>query len=447
MDDAAVVTKDHGAEMTMTQFAGWMQSAFGTLTLHSALQQAAFLLCCDVIAQDMAKATLRLRERLANGTSRIVMPTEHPVAGLLALEPNTRHTWPEFVEMMGLWGCFTSNAFAIVLRNRVGEPQELIPLQTSRIFERVEGRDVFYDVTASTEQERALLGASMLKVPERDMIHVRSRMIDGMDGYSTMVAGRSTLEAGEAVEDFRKQLFEENGQVRGVFRRDKEGVLDELAFQRLRSQFRVVMQRFAAMTDPIVLEDGLEFQPISSNPAEMELTKQFESQINATCRLLRVPPHKVFHAGNAKYDNLETQEKMYIGDTMVPVCRRFEHRYGKILLNTKDRLRFFFEHDREEMTLKDTKLETERIIRAVERGLIEIDEARAKLGWNPLPNKSGQTRMIPVNMTLVDQNNEVVLGASAQQAGEAEAAATEDQEADDAKATEAKSLLRLVASN
>lgn len=401
-------------EMSMSDFVQWTNNVFGSMTLTQALQQVAFLLCCDVIAQDMAKATLQLREHLKDGTTRIVHPEEHPVAAMLAIEPNERHTWIEFVEMMGLWGCYTSNAYAVIFRDRFGEPQRLVPLQTMRALPLVEGRDVFYQVTAGSMAEQALLGAASMRVPERDMIHVRARMTDGIEGLSTMTVGKETFETGKAIDEYRERLFSEDGQTRGVFWRDNMDPLPELAFQRLRMQFRELMSRFSKVMEPIVLEGGLKFQAISSNPDEMELTKQFEAQINATCRLLRVPPHKVFHLSNEKYSNLETQEKMYLGDTLVPVVSRYEQRYAKVLLSRKDRMRFLFQHNREEMVLKDTKLETEKWTAALARGACTFDEYRAGLfGQNPLPNGQGKMRMIPVNMNVVDESGAVVIGGTA----------------------------------
>ncbi|AZO29416.1 phage portal protein [Mesorhizobium sp. M1B.F.Ca.ET.045.04.1.1] len=407
-----LIVKDHGTEMTMAEFASWLGENIGSASVQNALKQAAFMLCCDVIAQDIAKSTLRLRERMKNGTSRVVLPTEHPIAGFLALEPNRRHTWNEFTEMMVLWECYTSNAYAGVLRNRTDDPLELIPFQTGRVRELVEGRDIFYDVVAGTMQEQALLGAVSMTFHERDMIHVRGRMVDGMDGYSTLTAGRDVLDTGKAIDGFRTSLFSEEGQLRGVFKKSGEGALDELAFQRLRSQLKILMKRFKAGVEPVVLEDNMEFQAIASKPMEMELTKQFAEQINQTCRLLRVPPHKVFHFDGAKYENLETAEKMYVGDSLVPRAERFEHRYGKVLLSRADRLRFFFEYDRDEMTLRDSQRETERIKTLLERGAIEIDEARAMQGFNPLPNGQGEVRLIPVNMQAVDRDGNVVIAAS-----------------------------------
>lgn len=410
-----VVSKEHSStSMSMSEFAGWIEANIGS-NVTDALEQAAFLLCCDVITQDISKATLQLCEVLPNGTTRVVAPKEHPIAALLALEPNARHTWIEYVEMAVYWLCLTSNSFALVKRNPAGDPIALVPLQTGRVLELVNERELFYRVTASTLQEQALLGASVVDVPERDMIHVRARMLDGLDGYSTLVAGKKTLSAGKALENLRESIFSEDGQQRGVFTRPGTGpddVSTDVAFQRLRQQYKELMSRYRRTLEPIVLEGGLEFKAISSSPKDIELAQQFTQQINATCRLLRVPPHKVFNLDNSKYDNLETQEKDYVSSTLIPVCTRFEQRYSKLLLSSRDRLKYVFRHNREQMMLKDTKAETERAVRALERTAITFDEFRSVIGLNPLPEGGGH-RYLPVNATIIDENEEVVVAATA----------------------------------
>ncbi|MHB1086145.1 MAG: phage portal protein [Minisyncoccota bacterium] len=409
-----LITKDHSAPMSLAEFAGWLENNIGG-TIAEALEQAAFMLCCDVIAQDIAKAPLRLRRRTSTTTSQVVSPGEHPLAGMLALEPNRRHTWSEFTEMQAYWECFTSNSYAIVLRSRQNDPMELIPVQTGRVRELVSGRDVFYEITASTQQEQALLGASSLTVHERDMIHVRGRMLDGLDGYSTIVAGKKTIAAGRALENLRESIFAEDGQQRGVFWREGAGpedVTTDIAFQRLRQQYKEMMSRYRRTVEPIVLEGGMKFQSIASNPKDIELAQQFSAQIVATCRLMRVPPHKVFEMDGEKYSNLETSEKIYVGDALVPRCKRREDRMAKVLLTPKERLEFFLEHDRDAMTLRDSQRENERIKTLVERGVIQIDEARAAMGYNALPNGQGKARLVPTNMSIIGEDGEVLLAGS-----------------------------------
>ena len=62
-DQNMVVERSHTDAMDMTSFVQWMGTNFGTLSVMDALQQAAFMLCCDVISQDIGKAPLRLITR------------------------------------------------------------------------------------------------------------------------------------------------------------------------------------------------------------------------------------------------------------------------------------------------------------------------------------------------------------------------------------------------
>jgi len=421
--------KSHGEEMTMEQFAGWLGENLG-VGLTGALQISALSLCADVIAQDISKATLRFREYLENGTSKVVAPRRHAMAGFLALEPNPRMTWDMFVEMMVYWSCFTDNAYAGIIRANDGTPLKLIPFQTGRVVEKIFGSETFYEVTAGSMQEQALLESGFRVFPERDMIHIRTRFLDGMHGYSTLAAGRKTIEIMQNISSYRSNLFGEEGQMRGVFTRAEVAPLPDDQFQRIRSQFKILMNRFRQLTEPIILEGGVKFETISSKPDEIELTKQFEAQVNEVCRLFRMPPHKIFLLSGSKYENLETQEKMYVGDTLLPRAKRIEGMFAKMLLTNRERVRYFFQFDRSEMTLRDSKIETERTIKAAGIGLINFDEARAVLGYNPFPDAAGKCRLIPTNMTMVDDKNNVVIAGSSTASDKTDDGKNEDGNAD-----------------
>lgn len=431
--------------LSLEDLAFQLDKDLGTNSLSKVLQIAAIMACCDVIAQDISKTTLRIRERLPNGTSKVVVPSprKNDIAEMLALEPNRFMTWMECVQMLVYWLCFTDNAFAGVIRNLDGTPYEIIPFQTGRVRMKVVGSEVFYDVTASTLYEQAMMGASTRTFPARDMIHVRTRLIDGMEGYGTLDAGKQTIEGLQAIKNYTKYLFSEDGQMRGVFTTSKEGVMPEVAFQRLRSQMRELMDKFRKLTSPIVLEHGLQFNQISASPDKMELTKQFEAAVNEACRMFRMPPHKIFLMSGSKYENLETQEKMYVGDTLIPRAKPIEDQFAKVLLDRKQRLKFFMEFDRAEMTLRDTKLETDRAIQGLERGAMLVDEARAVFGLNPLPNGAGQTRLVPVNMYLVDQDNKVIVGSAAGSSQDTPADTTEPENTDEGDGEKALSTPRL----
>lgn len=390
-----------------------MSDQLGSSSLSEAMRQAAFFLCAMVIAQDTAKARLELYDISGEGYGRLVKPTEHPVAALLFLQPNARHTWTEYLTMMGFWTATVANGFAFVERNLMGEALELIPVQWGRILEIFipTSRAPVYEVLASTYQELSLMGgrSSQIVLPE-NAIHIRRNMVDGMNGFSTLVAGRDALSTSDAIADYRNELFTDDAQVRGVFERTLDGVLPEEAYNRLRNQLAVMMRRFQQNSQPIVLEGGLKFQAIAVNPKDAELTAQFKTSVLEMCRLFRVPPHKVFELDGIKYENLEAMERIYAADTMEPLLAESEERHTRALLTPRERLTLRLRHNRRAFLLRDTKAETDRVSRLVERGVIKLNEGRMELGYNPIPG--GDVRLVPSNMNVVDDNNEVILAAS-----------------------------------
>jgi HK97 family phage portal protein len=385
-----------------------------TIPFRQALQQTAALICLDVLSQDISKATLRLKERLKGGGEQIVEPNSHPIAMMLALDPNARHTWPEYVGMMIYALGMACNAYSYIKRSNDTTPTALIPVVPGQVRERIYRvtGEVFYDLHASSLQELALLGAESITAPERDVLHIRHRMMDGFWGYSTLTAGSRSIKLARSIEDYQAQLFNENAMGRGVFSRESaSGALSDAAFARAKSQLKKLMQRVRGEGDePILLEDGIKFDKLAFSAADAEVVKALNSAVEAICQLWRMPPHKAMHLTAVKYENLTAMEMVYVRDTLLPICRMFEARLARMLLTPKERLQFFFEFDRDEMTVADEKAETDRTLRAAERGVIMVNEARQKLRMNPAP--WGNTRIVPVNTVLVDENNNVVVSGA-----------------------------------
>jgi hypothetical protein len=119
----------------------------------------------------------------------------------------------------------------------------------------------------------------------------------------------------------------------------------------------------------------------------------------------------MMHIVNVKYENMETLEKSYVRDTLIPIANRIEQRLVRGLLSPDERGSLYLEFDREAMELTDVEKQAEIIKVMLGNGAMTIDEARQRRGMNPLPNGAGAVRLVPSTFTLVDESNEVVLGA------------------------------------
>lgn len=400
---------------TLSDILGWGSTA--TFGFQDAIQLSAVLICLDVLSQDIAKVTLRLMRRVKGG-SEPVLPREHWLARLLADQPNEHHTWPEFIEMVMLQLGLVQNSFIVKRITPTGETTEMIPTIPGHVtIDVLEDFSAYvYRISVATMNELVQLRGFDVTLREEQVIHLRGRMFDGLYGYSTLAAGAKAMGLAKEISDFQSRLYQGDGALRGVFQMKDtvgEGELAEAAFKRLKQQLAERMTRFRREALPLILEGGLQFSGVSMTSDQAEVAKARDAAILDQCRLFRMPPHKAMHLAAVKYENLDSMERSYVSDTLIPYCKRIEHRLGRSLLNDDERLDLFLEFDRQEMMLADPEKLGKLLADGLKYGALEIDEWRraVPIRLNPLPNRSGEVRVIPSTFTVVDRNNDVVIAA------------------------------------
>lgn len=394
------------------------------ISLQEVVQLSAAMICLDVISQDIAKVTLRLYEMLGPGAKREVMANEHPIAELLNSQPNQFHTWYEFKQMVLLHMGILQNAYIAKRIMRDGTIEELIPCMPARTtmlaVEAKNGKGGFfaYDVQRLSPQERIMFGGLPEVFLPDQFIHLRTRMMDGLMGYSNLEAGAKSFGLANEIIEYQTRLYRNDGQLRGVFQKPggPGDTLSEPAYNRLKDDLEKMMSRFRAENRPIVLEEGMTFQEIAMNAEQSEISAARDSAIVDMARTFRVPPHKMMHLVNVKYENMETLEKSYVQDSLIPYCKPVEQKLNIALLRPEDRSKYFLEFDRKEMLLNDAEKLAEVLETLAKYGAIDTDEFRAPFGFNPMPNGSGKVRMVPSTYNVVNDKNEVVIPAGAQPA-------------------------------
>lgn len=412
--------------LNMINSMGWLPRK--QLTMAQIIQISAVLVCLDVLSQDIGKVPLYMMRRLPNKGKAIVEPNEHPVAAMLAMEPNRHFTWTEFKEMMMLHLGVAQNCFIGKEKDRAtGKMTGLRICMPGRVTILAVSPDddsrglgyYAYDTRLRLDPhekiQMALLPGIML---EDEMIHLRGRMFDGLAGYSNLDAGARTFGLASELIDYQTRLYTNDGSTRGVFQHPGEigDSANQDAFDRLRAQLAEQLTAMTRKNLPIVLEEGMTFESISMNADQAEASKSRDAAVVDVARTFRIPPHKIMHLINVKYENMETLEKSYVNDTLIPYCERIEAKFARSLLTPQERLDFFFEFDRIEMLLNDIEKLAEVVEKLVKVGAITRDEVRQRLGWNPMSGNAGKTYIIPSTYNLVDENNKVIIAAGAQPA-------------------------------
>lgn len=375
--------------------------------------------CADVKARDISKAEMLLWKRNGRGW-QMVEPRPGSLSYHLMTKPNrTAMTWPELWRMTVLHLELAQNAYVYTPRTVEGDIEEYIPIMPGRCRMRVSDRGkVFYEIVAVTEYDRAVLGETYLIVPEEEMIHLRGRLLDGVNGLSNLLLGSPIFDLISAIGRYQTKLFGSDGRTPLVFEK-KDGFPNsdqgETAFRRMKEQLREAARRASNFGEAILLEEGMTAKPIAVNAKENETTASFTQQAQRICGLMDVPAHRLALLESVAYNNLSAINRQYVHDSIMPIVANIEVKFRNHSLPERDWPLHSVEFDRSALMSNDPETLEKLIKVGMSTGVMRVNEARDlfPLRLNPL-GRGGEVRTVPVNMAMVDDEGNVVHAATGQ---------------------------------
>jgi HK97 family phage portal protein len=369
--------------------------------------------CATVKARDIAKAEMQLWRLNSQGGYDFVKPNQHWLAKLLSRRPNAHHTWDEFWRLVVTHREMAQNAYILKIENRLGEVTQLVPWVPSRCRMRISlQNNVFYEIMAANEFEQAMLGQGSTVVPARRIIHLKGRMWNGFDGMSNEVIGSPIFALTDAITRYQTNLFGNDGRQPMVYETDKEfGTSDQAtaAFNRLKQQLREATAKMNRQGDAILLEAGLTAKPIGANPKDALAPEAYKSMVQRICALMDMPPHKIYQLDPVKYNNQAQMDATYASSVLEPVAQNIEHHFRLDVLPEDEQDELFPEFDRMGLLAGDPESLMKVMKDAMLLGGMTHNEMRDRLPLALGPIEGGDTRMVPVNVRLVDENGEEVM--------------------------------------
>lgn len=399
---------EHGWGNTISEILGVGRPDFWFGRNSMALALA--VMCADVKARDMTKADLCLYRRRSAGEKgwSLVDPRQHDVAASFALEPSEYHLWPEFVRMVSLHLELAHNAYAVKLGYRMdGSYDGLLPIPPARCMRRVSANGaIFFQIHTGNEFEQAVLGVNSLLLPAEQVIHFRGRLWDGVNGMSSLALGEPVFEILSAISEYQRNVFSKDGQQLLAFETDqsfKDEEESNAAFTRLKRQLteRVLKSRISG--DPILLEAGLKSKVISISAKDTEAKDSFDQQVMRVCGLMNCPPHKIYALAGVAYNNSAAMDRAYYTNCLEPLAIIIESslKYG-LFPARRDRLKYHVGFDRIKLMANDLESLTKVLKVGMDTGLLTVDEGREALPFAVGQIAGGNTRHVPVNMTIID---------------------------------------------
>lgn len=331
------------------------RSAESVSTVHAAV---------SLIAGTVASLPLHLYQRGENGDrSRATM---HPLYRLLHDTPNAGQTALEFREQLTahclLWG----NAYAEIHRDAAGTVTALTPIHPRdvTIVKLPSGR-LRYDVSEGGDLRRLLAD---------EVLHLRDRSDDGLIGKSRITTAREMLGGILASQEHGNRTFANGARLSGVLK--TANVLDDGSAERIGNSWREQFSGTANAGKVAVLENGLEFQPLSMSMEDAQWLGARQFSVEEVARLFNVPPVLLGDLRHANFSNSVEMMRHFVTVTLRPWLTRWEQAMERSLMGPIARGRYFVEFSAEGLLRGDSKHRAEFYKAGIDAGWLLKSEAR-----------------------------------------------------------------------
>lgn len=356
----------------------------------TALTISSLFACIRNVSEDIAKMPLKVYRK--EGEFRFEEP-QHPIADLLQFQPNPDMTAISFRETMNAQAMGWGNAYAEIQRDVFGNVQSLWPLRPDRVtmYRETGTNRVFYRISTRSGQTS--------DVWAKDILHLYGLGFDGTTGYNIVHYASQSIGAAIGMDKFAGAYFANGMHQSGNLKHP--GNLSKQSQQRLKEQLQGEYGSSDKAHQTLILEEGMEFVANVVDPKASQMIETRQFSVTEFCRWLRVPPHKVADLTRATFSNIEEQNIDYVQDGLTGWCTRWEQVLRWKLLSNKEKQKgYYFKHVVEGLLRGNIKTRYEAYSQMWDRGVLSINEIRAKENLNPI--KYGERHFVPLNFTPLE---------------------------------------------
>jgi HK97 family phage portal protein len=357
---------------------------------ESSLRCSAVLACVRVLSESIAAMPFNLYRRIPGGGKEIA--EDHPLQEVLAYQPNdwmTSFEWREWMQsQMLLWG----NGFSLIKPGRRGSVDQLIPLHASRMqVKRLENGRLQYQYRED--------GAPTPTIYRQDQIfHLRWLSSDAVTGYVPTTLAHDAIALARATELYSSSFFG-NGAQSGTYIETDQPFKPE-AIQRFKEQWDSAHRGPDRAFKTVVMPHGFhkKSDPVNNQHSALIDTRRYS--VEEIARAYRVPLHMLGELTNVRHSTVEQAAIDFVTFGLYPHNRRWQFAVRRDLI-TDDR-DYFVEFDTTALMAGDFAARAQFMREAFNMGALSVDEIRAQIGYNPLPDGLGNKRFLQVNMQLLD---------------------------------------------
>lgn len=366
-----------------------------TISPETALECSAVLACVRVLSESIASLPMGVYRRLPGGGKEIA--DEQHLHEVLCYQPNSWMTGFEYRELMQSWLLLWGNAYSYIKPGRNGAVSELIPLHPSRMeVKRLSNGKLRYYYTEPTTPIQP--ENKVTEYRQDEIFHLRWLSSDGVTGFVPTTLSRDAIGLARATELHSSAFFGNNAQAGTYIETDQPHKPE--AIQRFKQQWDDAHQGPNKAFKTVVMPYGFHKKndPVDNQSAELVSTRRY--QLEDVSRVYRVPPHLIGDFSNVRFSTAEQSAIDFVTFSLTPWLRRWEMACRRDLV--VDDKNYFVSFDTNALLAGDYQARAQFLREAFNNGAIDVDEYRAAIGYNPLPDGLGKKRFVQVNMQLLE---------------------------------------------
>lgn len=339
--------------------------------------------CVELIAGTIAQLPIYLYKETNDGS---VERVEDYRCALLNDEPNEFQTGYSFKKHMVKDYIFYGVSYNYIERNgnTVTELQNL-KAKNVRVDKYVQDgfRVVDADINVVATEEGRIRRNSQDNVKilstfkPYDCIIALNESTDGVTSKGVLEYGKDIFKVAIEEKKYTSSIYKNGALPLGILK--TTGRLTQPAIERLKASWQSLYSGAQNSGKTVVLEEGLDYTPVSLKPGDLLLTENRKDTIGDICKLFNIPESLV-DVTKIKYGSLEQNNIHFLQYTLSPIITSIESGLNKsLLLEDEKRKGYFFAFDTSEVLRSTDREKYEAAKVAVDGGLMSINEARYRL--------------------------------------------------------------------
>ena len=237
----------------------------------------------------------------------------HPLEKLLNLSPNPSMSAYIFKQTMEAFRNTEGMAYALIIRDGLGEITRLDVLDPTRVRPLIErdSREIWYDIT---------LEGKMYPIPGYMVLALKHMSANGISGIRPLDVLRGSLDYDAEVKEI--SLNQLDGINHGVMLEVPGQALDETRKAQIVADFLDAYESSGQRV--LVLEGGIKATTFNQSPVDAQLMDVERITRNRVATVYNLPPHMLGDYSDTSFSTAEQQMQEFLQLTIIPIVQHWE---------------------------------------------------------------------------------------------------------------------------